>query len=130
MCESVKQVTAAVIIEEGRILLARRPPGDPLAGLWELPGGKIEPGETPQQCLERELLEELDLSATAGEVLATTVYEYDHGCFELLAIDVVRHGEPLASFHDRLDWVSLVDLPNYALAPADVPLIHSVLGGP
>ena len=74
----MKIVTAAVIIEDGRLLLAQRAADDPLAGLWELPGGKVEEGETLQQCLERELMEEMSLRSQAGEVVASTVYEYAH----------------------------------------------------
>lgn len=119
----MKQVTAAVIIEGGRLMLARRPPGDPLEGLWELPGGKIEAGETPQSCLERELLEELDMSAKAGQVVAATRYTYDHGSFEMIAIVVERQSEYKALAHDAISWVRPRELGAFQLAPADVELI-------
>ena len=120
----MRQVTAAVIIEDGRLLLARRPPGDPLAGLWELPGGKIEPGETPQQCLERELLEEMGMLAAAGKVLASTVYHYEHGSFEILAIRVVRRSAIQLLVHDKCMWAAPDQLPRCAMAPADTLLLE------
>jgi 8-oxo-dGTP diphosphatase len=84
------QVTAAVIIEDGRLLLARRPAGDHLEGFWELPGGKVEPGESPEQCLRRELIEELNMRSEVGDLLATAVHHYAHGTFELLAYRTKR----------------------------------------
>jgi 8-oxo-dGTP diphosphatase len=106
----VRQVTAAVIIEDGRLFLARRPPGDALAGLWELPGGKIEPGETPQECLERELLEELEMK----------------GSFELLAIETTRRSGFELHAHDRCAWAGLDELSGYELAPADALLLEQL----
>jgi 8-oxo-dGTP diphosphatase len=73
------RVTAAVVRRDGLLLLTQRPPGGPLGLLWEFPGGKIEPGETPQQALVREIGEELGVGATAGEVLHVTHHVYPHG---------------------------------------------------
>lgn len=122
----MRQVTAAVIIENDLLFLARRGPGEKLAGMWELPGGKIEEGETPQQCLERELLEELEMKAEAGEVIARTTYTYDHGAFEMLAIWVDRHSKYELSVHDMVKWVSRDDILALPLAPADVELIREL----
>lgn len=122
----MKQVAAAVIIENGKLLLARRAPGEKLAGYWELPGGKLEPGETPQQCLERELLEELEMAATAGDVLARTLHHYEHGSFEMLAVSATRQSGYATSVHDEVRWVSREELPALQLAPADVGLIAAL----
>lgn len=122
----MRRVTAAVIIEDGRLLLARRSEGDPLAGLWELPGGKIEEGESPQECLERELLEELEMASKAGPVVATTIYEYEHGSFEMLALLATRLGEFRACVHDDVRWASRDELDAFPLAPADVELVASL----
>ena len=122
----MKQVTAAVIIEDGRLCIARRPPGDSLEGLWELPGGKTEPGETPQACLQRELLEELDMEVEAGDVVATTVYEYEHGSFEMLAIRARRLSGYQPLFHDRCEWIRPEEAIEYPLAPADVELLEAI----
>jgi len=124
----MKQVTAAVIIEDGRLLITRRPPSDPLAGFWELPGGKIELGETPQQCLARELSEELDMSTEVGEIVARTIYHYDHGSFEMLALTTKRFSEFELRVHDRFAWVTTEDLMQYRLAPADVELVKQLHG--
>jgi 8-oxo-dGTP diphosphatase len=123
----MRRVTAAVIIEDGRLLLARRPAGDPLAGQWELPGGKIEDGETPQCCLERELLEELEMRSVAGVLLASTTYHYDHGSFEMLALAATRLGDYRPLVHDATAWVSRDELRDYELAPADADLVGSLL---
>lgn len=119
----MRQVTAAVIIEDGRLLLARRAPGEKLAGLWELPGGKIEEGESPQECLRRELIEELSLTTRVGEIVATTVYHYDHGSFELLAIEAQRATNFRLTVHDEVRLVSRAELETLHVAPADVELI-------
>lgn len=123
----MRQVTAAVIIEDGRLLLARRPPGDHLAGLWELPGGKVEPGEDPEECLRRELFEELEMAAVVQELLATTVYHYDHGSFEILAFRVHRKSDMALRVHDCAAWVVPTELEGYPLAPADVLLVQRLL---
>ena len=73
------RVAAAVIEHHGRLLMTRRPPGGPLGLLWEFPGGKIEPGETPAAALERELHEELGVAGTAADVIAVESYTYPHG---------------------------------------------------
>ncbi|MDO8963346.1 MAG: (deoxy)nucleoside triphosphate pyrophosphohydrolase [Coriobacteriia bacterium] len=119
----MRRVTAAVIVENGCLFLARRPAGDPLAGLWELPGGKIEVGETPQQCLERELDEELGMAADAGRIIAQTIYHYEHGSFELLAIETTRLSGFELRVHDSYAWVELERLGEYRLAPADAMLM-------
>lgn len=119
----MRQVTAAVIIEDGKLLLARRAPGEKLAGLWELPGGKIEPGETPQECLRRELLEELSMAAEVGDVIASTIYHYAHGSFEMLALQARRTSDFELSVHDRARWVSRTEIEELQLAPADVDLV-------
>lgn len=122
----MKRVTAAVIIENGRLFLARRAVGDPLEGMWELPGGKIEDDETPQECVERELLEELQMRTAAGAILATTEYHYEHGSFELIAISVERESAFEPAVHDATAWVRRRDLDQHPLAPADVKLIGAL----
>ena len=77
-------VTAAVLIHKGRILIARRPRGDRLAGYWEFPGGKLEKGETPQACLRRELYEEFGIRTRIGPFIDQNEYHYDHIAVRLL----------------------------------------------
>jgi len=125
----VRQVTAAVIIEDGRLLITRRAPGQSLEGLWELPGGKIEPNETPQQCLVRELSEELAMSATVGDVIAQTTHHYDHGSFEMLAMETTRGSGFELRVHDAFAWVAAEEIVEYPLAPADVELLKQMVWG-
>lgn len=120
----MRTVTAAVIIEGERLLVTRRPPGDKLEGLWELPGGKVEPGESPEECLQRELEEELDMQSEIGELLATTVHHYSHGSFELLAFRTRRTSSYRLRAHDRAEWILPSELGEHPLAPADVSLIE------
>jgi len=119
----MRQVTAAVIIENGLLFLARRAPDEKLAGMWELPGGKVEPGETPEECLKRELLEELDMQCRVGELVGTVVHEYEHGEFELLAYRVERLSDWSLSVHDRAGWVCSNEVLCYPLLPADIRLL-------
>ena len=109
------------------MLITRRSPGDPLAGLWELPGGKVEPGETPARCLARELAEELDMETEVGDLVARTIYHYDHGSFEMLALTVTRLSGFELRVHDEFAWVPLSQLAEYPLAPADVELVEQIV---
>ena len=118
------RVAAAVIRKEGRILLARRAPHKSQAGLWEFPGGKVEPGETVAQCLVRELREELGLAVVVGRELALSTFKYEHGEIELVAHECACDAPEVkaSTDHDRWEWVEPANLLDYDLAPADVPI--------
>jgi 8-oxo-dGTP diphosphatase len=119
----MKTVTAAVIVRGGRVLIARRGPGEKLAGMWEFPGGKVEPGETLENCLTRELREELGLIVSVGKVLAESIYHYEYGSIRLVAmLTTVRSGTMTLSVHDRVEWVYPRALSNFSLAPADIAI--------
>lgn len=121
------KVTAAVITENGRVLLARRKPGGAMGGRWEFPGGKIEPGETPEQSLERELREELAIHARIGEFLLSTSYEGGGVSLELLVYRAERiRGEPALIEHDEISWVSPRDLAGYDLADSDRKVVEQL----
>ncbi len=124
----IKQVVCAVIRDkEGRILLARRAPGQHLEGHWELPGGKVEPGESLESALQRELREELGLVVTVGEELARTEYHYDRGSIELIALETLVSGDVThMTVHDAFDWFAPDEIKTVAVAPADIPLLESV----
>lgn len=115
------RVVAAVVWRDGRMLFTQRPPGGPIGLAWELPGGKIEPGETPEAALVRELDEELGVRAIAHETVATERHDYAHGTrVEVIFIRATLAGEPRPSshaVHDLRWW-----------APAEVDLA-SVLEG-
>ena len=114
------RVTAALIEESGRVLLARRKQGKHMGGKWELPGGKIEPGETPAQSLARELAEELGLEVRVGEFLCAAPFDGDGIHLELLVYRVQRlAGEPALLEHEEIRWVEPADLRSYDLADSD-----------
>lgn len=120
-------VTAAVLIENGHVLIARRRPGASQAGLWEFPGGKIRPGESPARCLEREIAEELGIRIVVGEFFGESVYAYEDKTIRLLAYRVRRtDGEASANEHAELAWVSVADLTRYRFCPADVPFVEKL----
>ena len=123
----IKQVVCAVLRRaDGRILLARRAPGQHLEGHWELPGGKVELGESLESALQRELFEELGLVVSVGKELARTVYHYDRGSIELIALATTASGEVThMTVHDTVDWVTPHKTANLPLAPADIPLLEA-----
>ena len=120
-------VSAVALVDiDGRVLLAQRPEGKSMAGLWEFPGGKVESGETPEAALIRELHEELgiDTSASCLAPLAFASHSYDD--FHLLMpLFACRRwtGTVIPIEHQRLAWVRAGDLKNYPMPPADEPLI-------
>jgi 8-oxo-dGTP diphosphatase len=115
----------ALVDADGRVLLAKRPPGKPLAGLWEFPGGKVEPGETPEAALIRELKEELDIEVPAKCLAPLSFASHSYPEFHLLMpLFVCRRWEgdlaPLQG--QQLAWVRALKLADYAMPPADEPL--------
>jgi 8-oxo-dGTP diphosphatase len=81
----MKYVTAALIVRDGKILIAQRNQMDKLAGKWEFPGGKIEPGETPEVCLKRKICEEQGIQKNVGALFSDTVYDYTSDSIHLFA---------------------------------------------
>lgn len=124
---AMQVVTAAIIIRNGSVLLARRGPGDPLAGKWEFPGGKLEDGETPEACLARELDEELSVRASIGELFAESAFHHGSRQLRLLAFHAtITAGTPTPSVHSELAWVDPRGLPLFDLLPADVPIAQKL----
>jgi len=119
----MKDVAAAVILQNGKVFLGRRAPGENCAGGWEFPGGKIEPGETPEECLKRELQEEFGVCALIKDFIAESVCEYASGSIRLLAYGAeLVAGEIKLTVHDQYAWVELDDILAYDLLPADIPI--------
>ena len=119
-------VAVALIDADGRVLLAQRPAGKAMAGLWEFPGGKVHPGEAPEAALIRELREELDVDVTAACLAPFTFASHRYDGFHLLMpLYVCRRwsGTPTAREGQSLAWVRAAKLDQYPMPPADKPLV-------
>lgn len=120
-------VSAVALIDaDGRVLLAQRPEGKALAGLWEFPGGKVEPGETPETALIRELKEELDIDTWASCLAPLSFASHSYPEFHLLMpLFACRRwqGSVRATEGQALAWVKPNALRDYPMPPADLPLI-------
>ncbi|MFK0300413.1 (deoxy)nucleoside triphosphate pyrophosphohydrolase [Brevundimonas sp. NPDC090276] len=123
---TVLVVAVALVDPDGRVLIAKRPEGKQLAGMWEFPGGKVEPGERPEQALIRELKEELGIDVNeaclAPFVFASHAYESFH---LLMPLYLCRRwsGVVTAKEHAGLAWVKPNKLGDYPMPPADEPLV-------
>ncbi|MDN5782009.1 MAG: 8-oxo-dGTP diphosphatase MutT, partial [Luteimonas sp.] len=124
----IEVMAAAITDARGRVLLARRTEGRDLAGLWEFPGGKREPGESPEQALVRELREELGIEAEPGPPLIAVAQHYPHKRLRLDVRHVARwRGTPRGNEGQALAWVPPDKLPGYAMPPADRPVVAALL---
>lgn len=117
--------TAIIANEKGEILVGKRPQGKALAGMWEFPGGKQEEGETVEQCIVREIFEELNVHCSVGDFLLTVAKSYEHGDFKLMVykatiddMDNLR-----ANVHDELRWIKPQNMIADEFPPADVAII-------
>ena len=123
-------VSAVALVDiDGRVLIAQRPEGKSMAGLWEFPGGKVDPGETPEAALIRELQEELGIdtreSCLAPLTFASHVYEDFHLLMPLYVCRVWK-GTPAAREGQTLAWVRPLKLKDYPMPPADIPLVAMI----
>ncbi len=116
-------VAAAVIEREGRILVTKRPEGVHLEGHWEFPGGKCAPGETLQQCLVRELREELGVDAAVGPELLSTSHDYGDRRVELHFFRCSLESDPRPQLGQEMRWVERRELAALQFPPADTELI-------
>jgi 8-oxo-dGTP diphosphatase len=123
-------VTAAVLVHDDRILIARRPAGDRLAGYWEFPGGKLENGETPRACLKREMYEEFGIQVRIGAFVDQTEHRDDHLAIRLLVFEAeIEKGEVQPTVHDAIRWVAPDQMPYFRFAPADRPIVQRLQAG-
>ena len=123
-------VTAAIIRDGERILLTKRPEGSRHAGMWEFPGGKLNDGETPQECLRREIQEELDLAVEVGDIFEVATYRYEWGAVLILAfLCRSRGGVPKNIEVAEHRWVLPAELDDFDILPADKPIIERLQQG-
>ncbi len=123
-------VACALVDADGRVLIAQRPEGKQLAGLWEFPGGKVEGGETPEEAVVRELKEELDVETKVACLAPLTFASHSYESFHLLMpLFVCRRfwGTPVAKEHQALKWVRPKQMRDYAMPDADIPLIAHLI---
>ena len=122
-------VAVALVDSDDRVLIAQRPPGKALAGLWEFPGGKLEPGERPEEALIRELREEIDIEVEAPCLAPLTFASHAYDDFHLLMpLYVCRKWKGFARAKEgqALKWVKASALRDFAMPPADAPLIAHI----
>ncbi len=124
------EVAMALVEHNGKILIAQRKKGKHQEFMWEFPGGKLEPGETLQQCLEREFIEEMDKPITVGDFFAEATFSYpDKGDFHFTAYwaNCSDDSIPALNEHEDAQWVTLEELNNYPFCAADIPFIEKLL---
>ncbi len=122
------KVTAAIITKNDQILIARRKKDKHLALKWEFPGGKINHGETPEECLKRELREEFDIQVKIEDFYLKNYHAYDLFLIELLSFKV-KHisGDFILKDHDQIKWVLPQEMRQFSFAPADIPIVNKLL---
>ena len=118
------EVTAAIIEEGDKFLIARRAKGKHLSGFWEFPGGKIEEGETAEACLLRELNEEFQINVFIDSYVGESYYNYPSKKINLKAFTCkIISGEIKLIDHDKVEWITIEEINKYKFAPEDLPLI-------
>lgn len=121
------RVVGAAIVKDGKVLCAQRGPGKTLAGYWEFPGGKIEPGETPQQALRREIEEELLCEINVDGEVCTSDYLYNFGRVELTTfLCHLTKGSPQLTEHECMAWVHPANMPQLNWAPVDHDAVEHI----
>jgi 8-oxo-dGTP diphosphatase len=125
--KKMKQVTAAILIKDSKILIAKRKADDRQANKWEFPGGTIEQNESPEACLKREMQEEFGIEVAIGEYIGESIYHYSHCVIKLLAYRAHwASGKIVLKEHAAYSWVSSEQLTEYDFAPADIPIVEKL----
>ena len=125
-----KLVVAALMREGARILMSRRRADQPMPGLWEFPGGKVEPGESPTEALAREVREELGCDVEVGPIHEVVFHAYpEFDLYMLVYAVAITRGAPRALEVAEIAWVEAVRLPELDLLPADYPLARALAAG-
>lgn len=122
------EVVAGIIQQDGKTLIAKRKSGSHLAGKWEFPGGKLEVGETPENCLKRELKEEFGIIVSIDNFTGENTCNYGDRKIRLLVYSV-RHicGSFILSAHDKIRWVAPQEMSDFDFAEADLPFVRKIV---
>lgn len=121
------QIAAAIIERDGKVLIAQRAKNDGLQGKWEFPGGKVEAGETLQECLRRELKEELDIQAEIGEYFCTSTFKHKDVIYDMNMFFVHNFtGQIVLHEHFAIEWVTVGELINYLMPEPDLPVVYQL----
>lgn len=121
-------VVGAVIVQKGKVFCAQRNNDTSLPKMWEFPGGKIEPNETPKEALKREISEEFHCEIKVGKQVKHTVYEYDFGTVHLTTYYCrIIAGEPILTEHIDAKWLKPSELEQLNWAPADIPTLQVIV---
>ena len=124
------QITAAIIRQEQQYLICQRAHDDELPLLWEFPGGKLEPGETLEECIIRECQEELGVEIRICGEFGRTSYPYKQWQLVFTFFDAeIAAGTPVTTVHEQIRWVSAADLKDYTFCPADVEIVEMLVNG-
>lgn len=125
----VDVVGAVILNEQDEVLCALRPQAMSMPGLWEFPGGKIEPDESPSESLRREIREELQCEIAVGELVADVVHAYPTVTVRLMTYYArILTGQPVPAEHQELRWVPRTELRWLEWAPADIPTVDRLIG--
>jgi len=122
------KVIAGLIFKTNKILIGRRAPFESASGMWEFPGGKYENGETHEECIKRELKEELEIDAKIGELFTNYEFDYLNITYDLWFYIVDSfNGDIKYNVHDRLEWIKPEDHLNFNLLPGDIPVFEKIM---
>lgn len=120
-------VTAAILLQSDKILITRRAKGRHLAGYWEFPGGKLEYGETEEECLVREIKEELDICIKVNAFFMENTHSYSNNSIRLKAyLCNYISGAIVLKDHDKMLWINRMELDKYTFSPADIPFVEKL----
>ncbi len=125
---NIINVSAGIIIDGKKVLITRRAQTEQFAGGWEFPGGKVEDGETYEECLTRELKEELDIEVSVEEFCTSVLHDYGTFKVNLMAYYCrIVNGIISMSVHDKYAWAKIDNLLEFELLPADVPIANNIM---